>query len=163
MENYLVQCDVYGLPDGRRLGSGATVFADELTPGRIAAGLRLGHLTPGGDREKPADPSASAVPLAPVPSHNADDPTELEEQHAATPLPVAAAVGDPLDAAIGTLAGCDAEALARLAAAELLCIGDALDYLTEHGSFLGLEGIGKGRDKQLRAALAPYLPAGESN
>jgi hypothetical protein len=40
-----------------------------------------------------------------------------------------------------------------------LCIGDAVDYLAEHGSFVGLAGIGKGRDKQLQQALAPYVPA----
>lgn len=162
MKIYRVLAKQLGIGDGNTYKRGAKLREDQLTRGRIEGGLRAKHIELVGEadelpaaalvaEESPADPDDAGDAAA-------DDDTEVEDGPASDD---AAAGSDPLDAAIETLAGVDAEALAALAAAELLCVGDAVDYLVEHGSFVGIAGVGKGRDKQLQKALAQYLPAAE--
>lgn len=163
MKTYIVNVDRYGCGGKDVYKNGDVLFADQLTPGRIAAGLKMGHLIAGDDREKPQPKAAATVAdVVPAVDTLVEDPHDASGDTGSGDDAPEGFADEALDAAIDTLAGVDADALAALKTADLLCVGDAVEHLKEHGSFIGLaKGIGKGRDEQLKAALAKFLPADE--
>lgn len=125
MKRYQVATDKLTLGSGEPLRAGAILPASAFTAGQLASCLRLGRVAEY-DEGREGEGGDESVSLS---------------------------ADEILDQPIDQLAVGD-RAKAALKAAELLAVGDAVDYYREHRSFEALEGVGKKLSEEISAAVA---------
>lgn len=150
MKRYQVATDKLTLGSGEPLRAGAILPASAFTAGQLASCLRLGRVAeydevPDDQVEQVKTPKAP--PKAPPKGEGGGAKGEGDDES------VSLSADEILDQPIDQLAVGD-RAKAALKAAELLAVGDAVDYYREHRSFEALEGVGKKLSEEISAAVA---------
>ena len=141
MKYTIKQTAVY---DGKELKAGDTISAEDLRPSVLEPALRVGNIVPSDDYEPPQEetPAEQPSPVIDVQAPEAND-------------------GDDKPISDGSLASLGVPIRFVKALADndppIVTIDEALDYIDQHGTFAGVNGIGKKTDETLRDMLAAAI------